>query len=179
MGDSFNTVTTIRNHPRRDQTGEHYQQTNGHIKENIPMFDTDHSFRFSLVVNGLYRLMRFTSFFSADFRKTLAEKDMELTMTVPEGAPARTFVFHMGKIRLEKGRTPSSQVQLIWKTPEKGARIMAAMAKGDSKALMKAVMSGDLALEGDAAGIKWFLDLVTALSRKYRRKRRKKPPVEA
>jgi hypothetical protein len=137
------------------------------------MFDSDHTLRFTLVMNGLYRLMRFTALHSGDFRNVLKERDIELTMTVPGEIAARTFLFHGGKVRFAKGTTPGSSVGLIWASPEVGARIMMKMAKGDPKALMKAVMSGDLALRGDAMGIKWFLDLVNLLSRTYMKKRKK------
>jgi hypothetical protein len=137
----------------------------------ITIFDEHHHFRFSLVIWSFYGLMRVTALHSMAFRDKLKDRDMALTMTTQSADIPRTFRFYSGKVGYIKGETQDSSVRLIWTSPETGERIMMKMAKGHSRALMKAVISGDLKLEGDAAGIKWFLDLTTLLAKTYRKKR--------
>lgn len=139
----------------------------------LNMFDEHHHIRFSLVIRSLYGLMRVTALHSAAFRDKLKDRDMALTMTSQSADIPRTLRFYSGKIRFAKGETQDSSIRLIWATPETGERVMMKMAMGNSRALMKAVISGDLKLEGDAAGIKWFLDLTALLANTYRKKRKK------
>lgn len=137
------------------------------------MLDSHHHIRFSLIMRGLYVLMRFTAFHSPAFKEKIKDKNLALTMTSQAVDRSRTFRFFSGKVRYIVGQTPDSTVRLIWASPEKGERIMLKMAMGHPRALMEAVISRDLQLEGDAAGIKWFLDIINHLSRTYRIKKRK------
>jgi hypothetical protein len=145
------------------------------MKHTVEMrdMDRDYQMRFILVMYGLYGLMRFTALRSGRFREKLRERNLPLTMTSAADDLPRTFRFTDGTVRWEKGKPDDSAVGLIWASPETGMRIMLKMAMGDPKALMKAVIKGDLKLEGDAMGIKWFLDVVTMLSKMYGKKKKK------
>jgi hypothetical protein len=126
---------------------------------------------FTLVMRGLYGLMKVTALRSDRFREKLSEKDIGITMTTRQRDVARTFVFRNGGVDYEKGVSPESAVSLVWDDARKGRAIMVNMAKGQRRALMDAVINRDLQLEGDAAGIKWFLDVITLLSKMYRKKK--------
>ena len=138
------------------------------------MIDSHHHTRFVIVMYGLYGLMRVTALRSPVFKKKLKERDLALTMASTAETLSRTFRFFAGTVRWEKGQSTDSTVRLIWANPEKGHRIMLAMAKGNSRALMNAVINRDLTLEGDATDIKWFLDVITLLSRIYRKRKTQK-----
>ncbi len=143
------------------------------------MITSTHRIRFIMTLRGLYGLMRFTAFHSPAFKEKIASNNLVLTMTARSEDVPRTFRFQGGSVGFESGRATDSMVRLIWSTPEKGAKIMMDMAMGNPKALMNAVISGDLQLEGDAMGIRWYLDLITMLSKTYRfkRSRKKKKPT--
>lgn len=130
--------------------------------------------KLSSLMYGLYGLIRVASLRSSRFREKLREKDVVLVMASKDRAVSRTFRCVKGAVRSEKGWASDAVSRIIWDTPEKGSRVMMNVAKGNPKALMKAVMKGDLIPEGDAAGIKWFLDVVALLSTLYSERPAKK-----
>lgn len=121
----------------------------------------------SSLMFGLYGLIRVTSLRSSRFREKLREKDVVLVMASRDKSVARTFRCSRGVVLSKKGWAPEASSRIIWASPKAGSRVMLKVAKGNPKALMKAVMKGELIPEGDAAGIKWFLDVVGLLSTLY------------
>lgn len=131
--------------------------------------------KLSSLMYGLYGLIRVTSLRSSRFREKLREKDVVIVMASKDKSVARTFRCRNGVVLSSKGWDPQAVSRIIWVTPKAGSRVMMKVAKGNPKALMKAVMKGELIPEGDAAGIKWFLDVVGLLSRLYSGMTSKKP----
>ena len=123
--------------------------------------------KLSSLMYGLYGLIRVTSLRSSRFREKLREKDVVLVMASRDKEVSRTFRCSNGVVRSEKGWAGDAASRIIWVTPNAGSRVMMKVARGNPKALMKAVMKGELIPEGDAAGIKWFLDVVGLLSKLY------------
>ena len=123
--------------------------------------------KFKLLLYALYWLIRVTALRSRRLSSKLMEKDIAIVMRSKDGIIARTIRCTAGKIRSEKGHAEDAVSNITWVTPAAGSRTMLKMVKGDPKALVKAVMKGDLLPEGDAAGVRWFLDVVTLLSKAY------------
>lgn len=127
--------------------------------------------KFKLLLYSLYWLIRVTALRSRRLRSKLMEKDIAIVMRSRDGAIARTIRCTAGKIRSQKGHADDVVSNITWVTPAVGSRTMLRMVKGDPKALVKAVIKGDLLPEGDAAGVRWFLDVVTLLSKTYLKKK--------
>lgn len=123
--------------------------------------------KLSSLMYGLYGLIRVTSLRSSRFREKLREKDVVVVMASRDKSVSRTFRCQNGEVRSEKGWAFDAASRIIWVSAKVGSRVMLNVAKGNPKALMKAVMKGELIPEGDAAGIKWFLDVVSLLSKLY------------
>jgi hypothetical protein len=126
--------------------------------------------KFRSLLYALYLLIRLTALWSSRFRSTLLQKEIAIVMQSKSGAGARTIRCNHGKIRSRKGSDQDAISRITWSSPQAGARVMLKMIKGDSKALVKAVFAKDLLPEGDAAGVKWFLDVTAMLGRIYQKK---------
>ena len=123
--------------------------------------------KFKLLLYTLYWLIRITALRSRRFREKLSERDIAIVMRSKDGAIARTLRCSGGKIRSKKGHAEDVVSNITWASPAAGSRTMLKMVKGDTKALVNAVMKKDLMPEGDATGVRWFLDVVTLLSKIY------------
>lgn len=122
---------------------------------------------FKLLLYALYWLIRITALRSRRFRAKLKERDIAIVMRSKDVNIARTIRCSGGKIRSKKGHAEDAISCITWASPAVGLRTILKMIKGDSKALVNAVMKKDLIPEGDAAGIRWFLDIVSVLSKIY------------
>lgn len=120
-----------------------------------------------LLMTGLFRLFQFSALISDPFKKKLMEKEVSLVMKSANDEIARTFFFYHGVIKSKSGQVPDAGCRLVWKTPEKGAKIMINIATGKPKTIEKAIVRGDLQLQGDAASIKWFLETIQMLRSIY------------
>ncbi|MBU1172764.1 MAG: hypothetical protein KKD44_24665 [Proteobacteria bacterium] len=129
--------------------------------------------KFTFLLYALYVLIRLTAWRSNRLMEKLKEKDMVLVMRSKGGAISRTIRCNQGHVRSQKGHAGDAVSFITWASPSAGSRVMINIAKGHSKALFKAVIAGDLVPEGDAAGIKWFMDVVALLSRVYHKKKPK------
>ncbi len=130
---------------------------------------------FKSLLYALYWLIRLTALRSRQLRSKLMERDITVVMGSKDGAIARTLRCTGGKIRSRKGQAEDAVSKITWASPAAGSRVMLRMVSGDSKALVKAVMKGDLLPQGDAAGVRWFLDVVTLLTKTYIKKKGPKP----
>ncbi|MDA8137626.1 MAG: hypothetical protein M0036_03140 [Desulfobacteraceae bacterium] len=127
--------------------------------------------KFKWLLYALYRLIRFTAWRSDEFKAKLLEKDLSIVMKSKDDTIARTIHCYGGKVRTQKGQAPEVVSRIVWDTPEAGVRVMTKMIKGVPKALATAVIEKDLHPQGDAGGIRWFIDLVTLLGKAYRKKK--------
>ncbi len=135
------------------------------------MIDLDY-LKFKWLLYGLYLLIRFTAWRSHRMRRKLLEKDMVIVIRSKDGAVARTIRCHAGKVRSRKGAAEDAVSRITWVSPAVGTRIMLKVAKGRSKALMTAVVNKELLPEGDASGIRWFLDVTALMSQIYGRQKK-------
>lgn len=123
--------------------------------------------KFKLLLYTLYWLIRITALRSRRFRAKLNERDIAIVMRSKDDAIARTIRCRGGKIRSKRGHAEDAVSNITWASPAAGSRTMLKMVKGDTKALVNAVIKKDLLPEGDATGVRWFLDVVTLLSKIY------------
>ena len=129
--------------------------------------------RFRLTLYGFYRLLRFTAAIDGPFARRLAEQDFSFVMSSKEERAARYYRVQSG--RLTSRVTPEpTDFRLIWRDDRTGCRIMTHMVQGKPHALKNAVIRGDLLLEGEAALIGRFLEIINQMARVYRRRKRKK-----
>ncbi len=127
--------------------------------------------KFKYLLYGLYLLIRFTGWRSVRMRSKLEERDIAVVLRSKDGTIARTIHCRQGKVRSRKGHAEDVISNITWKSPADGTRVIMRVVQGDPKALVKAVMAGDLIPEGEAVGIRWFLDVVGLLGRIYHKKR--------
>ena len=127
--------------------------------------------KFKYLLYGLYLLIRFTGWRSVRMRSKLEERDIAVVLRSKDGTIARTIRCRQGKVRSRKGHAEDVISNITWKSPADGTRVIMCVVQGDPKALVKAVMAGDLIPEGEAVGIRWFLDVVGLLGRIYHKKR--------
>jgi len=120
---------------------------------------------------GLYRLFQFSACISSPFRQKLNEKEVILVMKSKDDRISRTFRFQDNRVRSKSGPSQDAICKLIWKTPERGAKIMIDIGMGKPRAIEKAIMKGDLMLEGDAVSIKWFLEVIGKVRSIYFRRK--------
>lgn len=123
--------------------------------------------QFKFLLYALYWLIRVTALRSFKLREKLLEKDVAIVMRSKDKAVSRTMRCCCGKVRSGKISEGDLVSYITWASPKAGTRVMLKVVKGDPKALVKAVLAGDLMPGGDAAGVKWFLDVVGMLSRIY------------
>jgi hypothetical protein len=126
--------------------------------------------KFKWLLYALYLLIRLTGWRSAPLRDKLREKDLSIVMKSKDDTIARTIHCRGGKVRTQKGQATEVVSRIVWDTPEAGVRVMVKMIKGVPKALATAVIERDLHPQGDAGGIRWFIDVVTLLGRAFRKK---------
>jgi hypothetical protein len=127
--------------------------------------------KFKYLLHGLYLLMRYTGWRSDRLRAKLEERDIAVVLRSKDGTIARTIRCRKGKISSRKGHAADAISNITWKSPADGTRVILRVVQGDPKALVKAVMAGDLIPEGEAIGIRWFLDVVGLLGRIYHKKK--------
>jgi len=132
--------------------------------------------KLSIIMYGYYLLFRYTAWKKEAFRQKLKERDLLLVMRAKDKDVARTFKFDQGQVSSTSGDRSDAQCRLVWITAQDGARVMLDIAKGNPKALMKAVMDGKLLLEGDAMAVAWYMAAVSMLGKLYLKK---KKPVSA
>jgi hypothetical protein len=128
--------------------------------------------KLALMMYGYYLLFWYTSWKNETFKEKLAEKDLVLVMRSKDKAVARTYRFNGGRVRSCCGDDPGAQCRLVWMSAKDGAEVMADIAKGNPKALMKAVIDGRLMLEGDASAVSWYMASVNMLGKMYIRKKK-------
>jgi hypothetical protein len=131
--------------------------------------------KFRCLIYGLYLLIRGTAWRSARFREKLNERDIAVVLRSKDGTIARTIRCRQGKVRSRRGHAGDVISNITWESPAAGSRVIWKVVQGDPKALFNAVMSRDLIPEGEAAGIRWFLDVVGLLGRIYHKKRKDVP----
>lgn len=124
---------------------------------------------------GFYLVMRGTAMRSQVFADRIAEKDTTFAMTLKDTGDRRYFTYSGGKVRTSLKGPEKPDFTLIWKDAPSGARVMTDMMFQKPKVLMKAVMAGDLLLDGDAALIGWFLETLNTMLRALKNK----PPKTA
>ncbi|MBI5894464.1 MAG: hypothetical protein HZB24_00080 [Desulfobacterales bacterium] len=93
-------------------------------------------------------------------------------MRSKDGTIARTIRCRQGKVRSQKGHGGDAISNITWESPAAGTRVIMKIVQGDPKALFNAVISKDLIPEGEATGIRWFLDVVGLLGRIYQKKKK-------
>jgi hypothetical protein len=131
--------------------------------------------KFRSLLYGLCLLIRYTGWRSEGFRAKLDEKDIAVVLRSQDGTIARTIRCHQGRVRSQKGHAEDVISSITWASPAAGARVILKVVKGDPKALFNAVMAKDLIPEGEASGIRWFLDVVGLLGRIYHKKKSPAP----
>jgi len=122
--------------------------------------------KFSMLLYSFYLLLRYTARRSPEFKKKLKERDMAIQIKTSEPGPARYYKLNNGSITSGKGIDNSSDFSLVWSDASSGFKYM---AKASPKALMKAMAENNLKLEGDAASLTWFLELMKKLSKQYKK----------
>jgi hypothetical protein len=122
---------------------------------------------------GYARLLQFAGLIDYSFRQRLAEKPFTFVMTSRDNTTARYFSCTDGKLRSSVQSMPVD-FKLIWKDNQTGGKIMLDMLLGKPKALYKAVLNGDLLLEGDAQTIGWYMKTSGRLEKVFRSKKKKK-----
>jgi len=138
----------------------------------VPAWTTGPRFRWTLY--GFGQLLRFTASRDAPFARRLAEGDFSLVMSSGEKRSSRHYQVRGGRVSSRGGDGPAD-FRLIWRDEPAGCRVMTDMVLGKRHALRDAVIQGDLLLEGDAALVGRFLEIVNHLGRVYRRGRGKRP----
>lgn len=121
--------------------------------------------KFKWLLYFIYFLIRIAALRSEKLRAKLLEKDIAIVMQSKDKVTSRTIRCQNGKVRSRKGEADDVVSRIVWITPATGSRVMMKMIKGDPKALVNAVIDRELLPQGDAGGIKWFLDVVGMLNR--------------
>ena len=129
--------------------------------------------RFYLMLYAFYRLIRFTATIDAPFADRLAERDFSFVMSSKEGKAERYYQVRGGKLTSRTTYQPTD-FGLIWLDEKTGYRVMMDMVKGKRNALKNAVIKGELLLEGEAALVGHFLEIINHLARVYRKKKKQK-----
>ena len=128
--------------------------------------------RLRILMYCFYRLFVFTAWRSEKFKEKLMEKDVILVMKAKDRNIARTYIFNAGKVASASGELQEADCKLVWATAKDGGEVMTAVAMGNSKALMKAVINGKLILEGDAVAVTWYMASVSMLAKMYSKKKK-------
>jgi hypothetical protein len=121
--------------------------------------------RFSWLIYFVYLLIRIAAKRSQRMRDKLAERDIAVVMQSQDKITSRTIRSKDGKIFSRKGERSDGVSQIVWASPEVGSRIIMKLIRGDPNALMQALIDKDLMPQGDAAGIRWFLDVIGLLGK--------------
>lgn len=135
-------------------------------------FTCEVNVRLRILMYGFYWLFVFSAWRSADFLQKLEEKDVVLVMKAKDKKISRTFYFRAGKVHSRSGEVGNSDCRLTWVTAKEGGEVMTQVAKGNPKALTKAVIAGKLLLDGDAQAITWYMGSVSMLGKMYQKKRK-------
>ena len=130
--------------------------------------------KLTMIMYAYYLLFKYTAWQKEVFRQKLGERDLVLVMRARDSRIARSFIFEKGRVSSASGDRKDALCRLVWATESDGARVMMDIARGDSKALMKAVIDGRLQLEGDAMAVSWYMAAVNQLGKMYLKKKKKK-----
>ncbi|MEW5737250.1 MAG: hypothetical protein AB1921_20570 [Thermodesulfobacteriota bacterium] len=148
-------------------------------EENVPASrpfpkDMADAAEFGMLMLGMYGVMRFSTYWSPDFRARIAERDAYFAMTAGDSVQKRYFRFKNGKVSSSLRPRHEVDFTLIWRTAAEGNRVMRDMVAGKPKALFFAVVEKKLGLSGDAGHIQHFLETINRMAKLYRKKKPKK-----
>lgn len=124
--------------------------------------------RFKWLLYLVYILIRIAARKSEEFRAKLQNKDIAIVLQSQDKTVSRTVHCRNGKVRSQAGEADDVVSRIVWITPGIGAGVIRKVIKGDPKALVNAVIARELIPQGDAGGVRWFLDVVGMLNRIFR-----------
>jgi hypothetical protein len=120
---------------------------------------------FRWLIYFVYLLIRIAAKRSQRMRDKLEERDIAVVMQSADKVSSRTIRSKNGKLSSRRGESDDAVSRIVWISPEVGSRIIVKLIKGDPKALMQALIEKELVPQGDAGGIRWFLDVVGLLNK--------------
>jgi hypothetical protein len=128
--------------------------------------------KFRWLIYFVYLLIRIAAKRSQRMRDKLKERDVAVVMQSEDKITSRTICSKEGKVFSRRGESGDAISQIVWTSPEVGSRVIMKLIKGDPKALMQALIDKDLMPQGDASGIRWFLDVIGLLNKIFHGKKR-------
>jgi len=124
------------------------------------------AFRFVLWVLALR--LRWLGKHHPEVRKRIAEKHFVMQWRTRSGKPARWFYFRGTGISSGRGLHNAPNTTLNFKDAAYAFRILREASK-NQMAFMQGMQAGDIKVEGDAAGLMWFMTLMPYLPPKKRK----------
>jgi hypothetical protein len=128
--------------------------------------------KFRWLIYIVYLLIRIAAKRSRRMREKLQEKNIAVVMQSKDKITSRTIRSKDGKVYSRTGESSDAVSQIVWAEPEAGSRVIMKLIKGERNALMQALIDKDLLPQGDAGGIRWFLDVVGLLNKVFYGKKR-------
>ena len=114
--------------------------------------------RFSILLFGMWLLMRYCAWRYPAFRARLAEKDFTAQIRTKDAKAGRSYTFAGGKVRSRRGIAPNPEVTLTFKNAKIAARLL--MPPIDPLEQINAQKDFLLGLEGEDELTSWFTQAV-------------------
>lgn len=117
---------------------------------------------FRLVLWLLALRLRWLGKRNEEVRERLAKQSLVLQWRTQSGKPARWFYFSAAGVSSRRGLHTAPKTTLNFKDAGYAFRILREASK-NQMAFMQGMQAGDIKVEGDAAGLMWFMTLMPYL----------------
>lgn len=117
---------------------------------------------FRLVLWLLALRLRWLGKRNAEVRERLAKQSLVLQWRTQSGKPARWFYFNATGVSSGRGLHSAPKTTLNFKDAGYAFRVLREASK-NQMAFMQGMQAGDIKVEGDAAGLMWFMTLMPYL----------------
>lgn len=109
--------------------------------------------RFSVMLYGLYIMLKLASHANGAFRKYIHKSKARVLIKTADGSHARMFIFHNGKVSTLSGDREDFDVAMVWKDAQVAYRVM---NDKNPDASFNAAAEGKLWVEGMGVYVLWF-----------------------
>ncbi len=117
----------------------------------------------SLALYGSYWAMKLASWWPS-IGNLLSTEDFSMVIKTRDGKSVRQFLVINGRVSSKNKDYPVPDLSIIWASPSIYFQTLLDTFSGNPKALIRAIVNGDLELEGEARQVMRLLTIMTELA---------------
>ena len=117
--------------------------------------------RFSIILFGLEKLMKFTAMRHPSFKNRLKEKNLTAQIKIKDNSQGRFFTFKDGRVTSKRGIHPSPDIAIIYKNAPLAARLM--RPNRDQLEQINAMKTFQIGMEGPEELTSWFMETLSLM----------------